>query len=157
MNPEPSAHSSAPALGSLRATDDALAAFGDPATLDQTVCILAMLRFRGGAPTPAQPGVEGEVDNTATPSAATVTMDAFGEFVEMLEVEMAATQARSVFYADVDQVVIGHPEEHWDLVTIVEFPTRQACLDIVNGAAFQAMEQKRLAGLADMRLVVMPS
>lgn len=138
-------------VGWFEPTDEALATFAAPATLDQPVRMLTMLRFRDRSTS----AVNG--DDALEDRASSDALDGFGEFAEMLGEQLAAVGARSVFYAEAEQIVIGHPDERWDLVSIIEYPSRQAWLEVVNGADFQALEPQRIAGLADMRLVVMPS
>lgn len=46
-------------------------------------------------------------------------------------------------------------EDGWDLVLLVEYPTRQAMLDMVASPEYQAIEHLRTEALEDSRLVPM--
>lgn len=61
----------------------------------------------------------------------------------------------SQFYAGlVDMTVIGPETESWDLVAIVEYPSRKAFLEMVSKPEYQACVYHRTAGLADTRLIM---
>jgi len=64
---------------------------------------------------------------------------------------LARVGAKVVFFGDARATVIG--EESWDEVLIVEYPSRQAFLDMVMTPEYQAITKLRSAGLRDSRLI----
>jgi uncharacterized protein (DUF1330 family) len=61
----------------------------------------------------------------------------------------------SQFYAGIaDMTVIGPESESWDLVAIVEYPNREAFLEMVSKPSYQACVFHRTAGLADTRIIM---
>jgi uncharacterized protein (DUF1330 family) len=59
--------------------------------------------------------------------------------------------AKVIFHGDARATLIG--EESWDEVLIVEYPSRQAFLDMVMTPEYQAITKLRTEGLRDSRLI----
>lgn len=55
---------------------------------------------------------------------------------------------RMIFGGMVDGLMLGECEELWDQVALVEYPSRQAFLDMVMSPEYHAIEVHREAGLA---------
>lgn len=51
--------------------------------------------------------------------------------------------------------VIGAPDESWDEMILVRYPSVQAFLDMVTDEGYQAIAKYRTAALADSRLIAM--
>ena len=61
----------------------------------------------------------------------------------------------SQFYAGVaNQTVIGPEDETWDMVAIIEYPSRSAFLEMIAKPSYQACVFHRTAGLADTRIIM---
>ena len=60
---------------------------------------------------------------------------------------------RLVFAGAAAESAIGPGTERWDDVLLVEYPSVQAFIDMVNSTAYQAIVHHRLAALADSRLI----
>jgi hypothetical protein len=60
---------------------------------------------------------------------------------------------RKVFSTPVDQIMIGPAEPKWDLAAIMFFPTRNAFLEMLGDADFQAASRHRKAALANHYLL----
>jgi uncharacterized protein (DUF1330 family) len=58
------------------------------------------------------------------------------------------TGGRMLFSGDVRGLMIGVVEEMWDMVALVEYPSRAAFLSITRMPEFAAIEPHRTAGLA---------
>jgi uncharacterized protein (DUF1330 family) len=54
---------------------------------------------------------------------------------------------RVIWAGRADQVLIGDPQEDWDHVLLVQYPSRAAFLDMVAQPAYQDAHQHREAGL----------
>lgn len=55
---------------------------------------------------------------------------------------------KSRFSGQVTDLMIGEVEELWDMVAIVEYPSRAAMLQMLQSAEYQAITKHRDAGLA---------
>ena len=54
----------------------------------------------------------------------------------------------------VDQVLIGDEAANgWDAIALVQYPSRQAFLDMVSGSSYQGAHEHREGGLADTVLL----
>lgn len=71
-------------------------------------------------------------------------------YAERARPHLARVGARVVFHASAKATVIG--EDAWDEVLIVEYPSRQAFLDMIGDADYQAATEHRTRALADSRL-----
>lgn len=58
---------------------------------------------------------------------------------------LAKAGGRIVFLGEPASVLLG--EESWDLVVLVEYPTRQAFLDMIGSSEYQAIEHLRAEAL----------
>lgn len=61
--------------------------------------------------------------------------------------------ARVVWQGRPESVVIGEGADLWDAVILVEYPSRQAFLDMISSAEYQAIAGRRTEALADSRLI----
>lgn len=53
-----------------------------------------------------------------------------------------------MFNAKVERLMLGEVEELWDSVAIATYPNRQAMIDMMQSAEYQAIHHHREAGLA---------
>ena len=53
-----------------------------------------------------------------------------------------------MFNARVERLMLGEVEELWDAVAIAMYPSRQAMIDMIQSAEYQAIHHHRDAGLA---------
>ena len=56
---------------------------------------------------------------------------------------------RTVFSAQVDQVMIGPPDLQWDLTVAIYFPTRKAFVEMLSNPEFRKASRHRKAALAN--------
>lgn len=118
----------------------------DAAEHSGAIRMINLLRFRpvadyADASDPAEPG-------TSTGA------EAYARYGQIAMAEVAAVGG-SQFYAGVaDQTVIGPEDEAWDMVAIVEYPSRSAFLEMIAKPSYQAGVLHRTAGLADTRIIM---
>ncbi|MBM3670956.1 MAG: DUF1330 domain-containing protein [Actinobacteria bacterium] len=63
-------------------------------------------------------------------------------------VAMIEERGGSVIWAGrVDQILIGDAAQHWDQVLLVQYPSRDAFLDMVSQPSYQEAHQHRESGL----------
>jgi uncharacterized protein (DUF1330 family) len=55
---------------------------------------------------------------------------------------------KSVFFGEVQRLMLGEVEELWDWVAIAEYPSRKAMLEMIMNSEYQKSEEHRSAGLA---------
>ncbi|MFN8036342.1 MAG: DUF1330 domain-containing protein [Acidimicrobiia bacterium] len=66
---------------------------------------------------------------------------------------LAAVGGRLLWQGSPDSVVIGPDTDRWDLVLLVEYPSRAKFLEMVTNPGYTAVGVHRTAALADSRLV----
>jgi uncharacterized protein (DUF1330 family) len=66
---------------------------------------------------------------------------------------LARAGARVLWQGRPDSVVIGAEADLWDAVVLVEYPSRQAFLDMVSSPEYQAIAGRRTQALVDSRLI----
>lgn len=67
---------------------------------------------------------------------------------------LASIGARLLWQGAPTSVVIGDDEaDRWDAVVLVEYPSRQAFLDMVSSPEYQAIAGRRSQALVDSRLI----
>ena len=64
-------------------------------------------------------------------------------FAKLLE----AGGGRLLWAGKVDQVFIGEPAEDWDLVAVVEYPSRRGFLELTSSPEYRKIHEHRTAGL----------
>ena len=55
---------------------------------------------------------------------------------------------KSIFFGEVQRLMLGEVEELWDWVAIAEYPSRKAMLEMIMNSDYQKSEEHRSAGLA---------
>jgi uncharacterized protein (DUF1330 family) len=74
----------------------------------------------------------------------------YEEYGEAVASPLAKVGGRIVFMGPPDRVLLG--EDSWDLVVLVEYPTRQAFLDMIGSAEYQAIGHLRTEALVRSQL-----
>ena len=69
----------------------------------------------------------------------------YEEYGEAVAPSLAKVGGRIVFMGPPDRALLG--EDSWDLVVLVEYPTRQAFLDMIGSAEYQAIGHLRTEAL----------
>ena len=55
---------------------------------------------------------------------------------------------KSIFFGEVQRLMLGEVEELWDWVAVAEYPSRKAMLEMIMNSDYQKSEEHRSAGLA---------
>ena len=55
---------------------------------------------------------------------------------------------KSIFFGEVQRLMLGEVEELWDWVAVAEYPSRKAMLEMIINSEYQKSEEHRSAGLA---------
>ena len=55
---------------------------------------------------------------------------------------------KSIFFGEVQRLMLGEVEELWDWVAIAEYPSRKAMLEMIMNSEYQKSADHRSAGLA---------
>lgn len=76
--------------------------------------------------------------------------DEYLRYAQLVGPHLARVGGRVVFHASAKATVIG--DDAWDEVLIVEYPSRQAFLDMVGNEDYQAAAKHRTRALVDSRL-----
>lgn len=66
---------------------------------------------------------------------------------------LARVGARLVWQGRPGSVVIGDQADLWDAVVLVEYPSRQAFLEMITSDEYRAIGGRRTEALADSRLI----
>ena len=109
-----------------RAQFEALAASTDAGP----VVMLNLLKFR--------PAAQGE-DGTGA--------DDYRRYGDGAAKMVEAQGGRILWFGRAEQVLIGEPTDEWDAVALVEYPSRQAFVEMVTAPAYGDVHQHREAGL----------
>jgi uncharacterized protein (DUF1330 family) len=103
---------------------------------DGRMCMVNLLKFKDKA-TYAD-GSEPELSGR----------DAYMRYGAGVQACIAAVGGKSRFSGQVTDLMIGEVEDLWDMVAIVEYPSRAAMLQMLQSAEYQAITKHRDAGLA---------
>ena len=74
--------------------------------------------------------------------------DAYLRYGAGVQACLAAVGGKARFSGMVTDLMLGEVEELWDMVAIVEYPSRVAMLQMVQSPEYQAITKHRDAGLA---------
>lgn len=126
----------------IEPTGDQLRAFAAGAAGIAPITMLNLLRYRAQA----------DYGPHASEAACT-GREAYGRYAEAVAACLAAVGARVVFAGAAADSLIGPPDERWDDVLLVEYPSGQALLTMLGSPQYRAIGHHRQAALADSRLV----
>jgi uncharacterized protein (DUF1330 family) len=80
--------------------------------------------------------------------------EAYGRYAAAVAPMLEQVGGRILNTVACRQAVIGPEEERWDAVALVEYPSVQAFLNMVENPDYVATHEHREAGLADSRLIL---
>jgi uncharacterized protein (DUF1330 family) len=109
---------------------------------DGPIVMINLLRYRAQAEYPAD-----------ADEAPCTGREAYGRYSAGVTPLLAEHGARPIWIGLVRATVIAPDAERWDDAILVEYPSRQAFLDMTTSEAYQAVAHHRTAALADSRLV----
>ena len=102
------------------------------------VVMLNLLKFKARA--------EGEAGSGA---------DAYKRYGEAALKMVEEQGGRVLWQGRADQILIGDPEQGWDSVVLVEYPSRKAFIEMVTKPKYEEAHEHREAGLERTQLVAM--
>ncbi len=79
--------------------------------------------------------------------------EAYARYSEAVEPFLAGVGGRLLSAVRARQSVIGPPEPEWDLVLLVEYPSRAKFIEMATNPEYLKIHAHREAALADSRLV----
>ena len=79
--------------------------------------------------------------------------EAYGRYSAATEPYLRGVGGRLLSALQPKHSVIGPPDEQWDLILLVEYPSRQKFLEMASNPEYQKIHAHRDAALADSRLI----
>ena len=103
---------------------------------DGPMCMVNLLKFKGKAAYAdgSEPDLSGR--------------EAYLRYGAGVQACLAAVGGKARFSGMVTELMLGEADELWDMVAIVEYPSRAAMLQMVQSPEYQAIAKHRDAGLA---------
>ena len=74
--------------------------------------------------------------------------EAYQIYSDEVQGHLEKVGGQSIFFGEVQRLMLGEVEELWDWVAIAEYPSRKAMLEMVMDSEYQKSEEHRSAGLA---------
>ena len=74
--------------------------------------------------------------------------EAYARYGAGVQACLAAVGGRQIYAGAMAELLIGTVDEPWDMVALIEYPSRAAMLAMIQSPAYQAIEKHRHAGLA---------
>jgi uncharacterized protein (DUF1330 family) len=105
--------------------------------MDTPVVMLNLLKFNERA--------EGEEEGTG--------QESYSRYAEKMQQIVEGAGGRFLFIGSADSQVIGDSDVDWDAVALVEYPSRQAFLEIASSQQVAEIGTSRSAGLAGQWLI----
>ncbi len=106
---------------------------------DGPIVMVNLLRFRDAAGPPDE-GVSGA--------------EAYGRYAAAIPPFLERAGGRLLSAVACQEGVIGPDDAEWDVVALVEYPSREAFLGMVSDPQYLEIHQHRVAALADSRLIL---
>jgi len=78
---------------------------------------------------------------------------AYADYSKAVAPLLAAAGGRVHWFADAHHALIAPPGESWDEVLLVEYPSRDAFVGMIQSPAYAAIVHHRTAALRDSRLI----
>jgi len=129
-------------MGSIEPSQNQFAAFLEKVPGGTPIVMINLLRYREQAQYPA--GVD------ASPCSGREAYQRYGE--KALQ-HVAQVGGKPIWMGSVKTVVIGPTDEEWDDAILVEYPSREAFMEMVAKPDYQQCAVHRTAALADSRLI----
>lgn len=83
--------------------------------------------------------------------------EAYGRYGAAVAPLLEKAGGRVLSAAVCEESIIGPEAREWDMVLLVEYPSREAFLGMVSDPAYQEVVPHRTAGVADSRLILSKS
>ena len=122
-------------------TRESLKRFAEEFPADAAVSMLNLLRFR-------------ELAAYADSSVAACSgRKAYAQYSKLIEPILAQAGGKVLWLGNAFGSLIAPPGEEWDEILLVQYPSKQAFLGMIQSQAYQAIVHHRTAALADSRLL----
>ncbi len=128
----------------LAPTDSQAMAFAQGAQ-DEPVVMVDLLRFRARA---------AYARDYAGENAEVSGEEAYKRYTEIALQRVRAHGGRLIWGGPAGMTFIGPPNEKWDMILVIHYPSRQAFLSLTADAEYEAALVHRTAALAETRLIV---
>ena len=79
--------------------------------------------------------------------------EAYGLYGQQMREFVLSKGGKFIFFGAVRQMILGSVEEEWDSVAIVEYPSKEAFIEIVSSPEVQGFGVHRGAGLKGQLLI----
>lgn len=89
----------------------------------------------------------------ATTGAGESGEEAYNRYMQSAAPLLAKVEGRLLWQGQADQLIIGGPDDRWDRVLLVEYPSRAAFLQLLNMPEFQSAQRERLEALESTVLI----
>lgn len=106
----------------------------------QPVVMLNLLRFR-------------ETANYRNGEDAVSGRDAYGKYSELTLPFLGEVGGKLIHAGPACATLIGPPDEHWDHMLLVRYPSIEKFMEMVTNPDYQAITHHRTAALEDARLI----
>ena len=81
--------------------------------------------------------------------------ESYGKYGDGVRKLLESKGGRVLWQGKADSVVIGSDADDWDTVILVEYPSRQAFLEMTSSDEYREVGKSRTSALADSRLIAM--
>lgn len=129
-------------MPSLNPSREQLAAFAADMPADQPILMLNLLRYHADAAYPA-----------ASEHAPCSGREAYARYSRTALAKVRGVGGRVQLLAQAGVALIAPPDEQWDELLLVQYPSREAFLGMLADPEYQAATVHRTAALADSRLI----
>lgn len=131
-------------MGHLLPTDSQFEAFLQSRGTGESVALCHLLKFREQA------------DYSNDPSAEPCSgREAYRRYLGQATRYIESRGGTVLYYGSVDSLLIGPESDVWDEVLLVQFPSVEAVIEMMESDHYQAISHHRMAGLEDTRLLTL--
>jgi uncharacterized protein (DUF1330 family) len=71
----------------------------------------------------------------------------YGKYTDAVVTMVEARGGKVLWIGRADQILIGDPDEDWDAVALVQYPSRKAFIDMTTSKEYEAAHEHRESGL----------
>ena len=104
------------------------------------IVMLNMLKFREMAAYPdGKPAISGR--------------QAYAKYSKEAVEQVEKVGGKVIWFGEAHASAIGPPDEDWDQIFLVQYPSIEKFLEMINSASYQAIVIHRSSGLKDSRLI----
>lgn len=72
---------------------------------------------------------------------------AYTDWIDAILPRLHAVGARIVWAANGGEPIVGDPDRRWDVIVVVEYPDRQAFVDLIQGGGWTDVDELRMTGM----------